>query len=74
MNSLYLVDELYTGTYDAAYPARMEYIGAAGDTIDYWIVNGEKVETQELMITADMIRDGVVTVEPVTMREKEQSK
>ena len=52
----------------------MEYIGTAGDTIDYWSVNGEKVETQELMITADMIRDGVVTVEPVTMREKEQSK
>lgn len=74
MNSLYLADELYTGTYDAAYPARMEYIGTAGDMIDYWSVNGEKVETQELMITADMIRDGVVTVEPVTMREKEQSK
>lgn len=70
MNSLYLDNELYDGMYDSSYPVKIEYIGAAGDMIDYWIVNGERVETPELTITAGMIKDGMVTVEPVTMRKK----
>lgn len=68
VNSLYLENESYTGTYDAGYPVKIEYIGAAGDTIAYWLVNGEKAETAELTITADMIKDGTVTVEPVVIR------
>lgn len=68
VNSLYLDNELYTGTYDTGYLVKIEYIEAAGDTIAYWLVNGEKAETAELTITADMIKDGTVTVEPVVIR------
>jgi len=64
-NSLYLENEGYTGIYDRAYPVKIEYIDSAVDTIDYFIVNGEKIEKNELTVTEDMIQDGKVTIQPV---------
>lgn len=66
VNSLYLDGSGYTGSYDAAYPVRLTYEGSAVDRFGYWLVNGEKTEEETLVVTADMIRDGRVTVELVT--------
>lgn len=64
-NSLHLENEAYTGIYTSEYPVTLEYEDSIIDTIDYWLVNGEKIECEKLMITSDMIQNGTVTVQPV---------
>ncbi len=43
VNSLYLENESYSGTYDAAYPVKIEYMDAEGDgyALAGWLINGE---------------------------------
>lgn len=69
-NSLELATDSYMGTYDSSYPVKISYEDSAADTIDYWLVNGEKIETEELTIQKSMIKNGMVTVEPVLKRQR----
>lgn len=66
LNSLYLDGSGYTGIYDADYPVVISYEGQETDGSVCWMVNGEKIEGDTLVITEDMIWDGRVEIELIT--------
>ncbi len=71
VNSMELENESFTGTYDAAYPVRIQYRDLAGRPARCWLVNGVRVDTEELVISGEMVKEGKVTVQPVPLSIKE---
>ncbi len=55
-------DQAFTGCYYEDYLTTITAALPEGKQLDYWLVNGEKKEEEELTITADDIKDGNVEV------------
>lgn len=62
----YVTDQTFEGNYYTAYDTTVTAILPKGQKIDYWLVNGEKVESDDLVITASMVKDNKVDVSFVT--------
>ncbi|MDF2484666.1 MAG: hypothetical protein K0R46_834 [Herbinix sp.] len=58
----YVTDEFFEGSYYEDYATIITASLPEGVTFDYWLVNGEKVEGEELTITPSIIKDGLVEV------------
>lgn len=58
----YVSEEAFSGTYYKDYNTEISAILPEGKELDYWIVNGEKVEEEQLIITTDRIKEDVVEV------------
>lgn len=61
----YVTDTEFIGRYYSDYDTTITAILPKGKKIDYWLVNGEKVEGDELIVTSEMITDGEVEVSQV---------
>jgi hypothetical protein len=58
----FLTDQSFTGSYYANYNTKITAKLPKGKKLDYWLVNGEKVEGKELIITSAEIKNGSVEV------------
>jgi hypothetical protein len=58
----YLTDEYFVGSYYSNYKTVILPVLEKGDMFDYWLVNGNKVEQEELIITSGNILNGNVEV------------
>lgn len=58
----YVTDEFFEGSYYEDYATTISAMLPEGTTFDYWLVNGEKIEEEELVITPSLIKDGLVEV------------
>ncbi|MBH1941734.1 CotH kinase family protein [Mobilitalea sibirica] len=58
----FVTDDYFEGSYYSDYNTVISTVIPAGMELDYWMVNGEKVYEQELLITPAMIRDRKVEV------------
>lgn len=58
----FTVEGSFTGHYYEDFPTTIKAVLPEGKQLDYWMVNGEKVESDELIITAADIRNGKVEV------------
>lgn len=54
--------ERLTGEYFSAYGVPLSAESYSGYELDYWEINGEKVSDNEITLTADMAKDGKITV------------
>lgn len=52
----------FEGSYYTDYNTEISVIPGSGKELDYWIMNGTKVEGEKLIITASMVKDNVVEV------------
>lgn len=59
-------DTAFEGTYFGEFPVTVTASPKCGYQFDYWLVNGSIVDTEQFVITSDMIKDGVVRAECVT--------
>ena len=66
-----LHDTTYNGTYFCEVPVALSVTPKCGYKFDHWLVNGNKMETEQLVITSDMIENGVVEIECVTSEDPE---
>ena len=62
----YVTDSYFTGSYYSDLSTTISAILPAGKRLDYWLVNGEKKEANELLIDSSMIKKNSVTVSFVT--------
>lgn len=65
LNSILLKRERFVGRYSEKYPVSISYEENEIDEVDYWLVNGKKMESTVLTITADMAENGRVLIQPV---------
>lgn len=65
LNSMLLEGKGFIGTYSQEYPVSLSYEDNGRDALECWIVNGEKVKSSTLTVTADMIKGGKVTIQPI---------
>lgn len=52
----------FTGRYYKDFPTTIKAVLPEGKQLDYWLVNGEKTEGEELIITASNVKDGKVEI------------
>lgn len=64
-------DTAYEGTYFGELPVTVTASPRCGYQFDYWLINGNIVDTEQFVITPDMIEDGVVRAECVTSHDPE---
>lgn len=62
----YVTDSYFTGSYYSDLSTAISAVLPAGKSLDYWLVNGEKFEADELLIDSSMIKKNAVTVSFVT--------
>ncbi len=58
----FTTEKEFIGSYYSDYNTVISAIVTEGKEIDYWQVNGQKVESKELIINSNMIKDGKVKV------------
>jgi hypothetical protein len=58
----FFTDQSFTGIYYENYAARVTAVLPEDKELDYWLVNGEKVNEEELVISAANIHNGEVIV------------
>jgi len=58
----YVADSGFTGRYYSDLSTTVAAILPAGKRLDYWLVNGRKIETDELVIDSSMIENDMVSV------------
>lgn len=61
----------YNGTYFYEVPVTLSVTPKCGYKFDHWLVNGNKVEAEQVLITSDMIENGIVDIECVTSEDPE---
>lgn len=66
-----LHDALYEGTYFGEVPVTVSASPKCGYKLDYWLVNGNVIETNQFVISSDMIEDGFVGIECITSPDPE---
>lgn len=66
-----LHDAMYEGTYFGEVPVTVSVSPRCGYKLDCWVVNGNVIETNQFVITPDMIEDGFVGVECITSPDPE---
>lgn len=59
-------DTEYEGTYFGEFPVTVTASPKCGYQFDYWLVNGNIVDTEQFVVTSDMTKDGFVRAECVT--------
>lgn len=64
-------DTAYEGVYFGEVPVKVSATPRCGYRFDHWLVNGSVIDTEQFVITPDMIEDGVVGVECVTSPDPE---
>ena len=64
-------DMAYEGTYFGEVPVKISASPKWGYQFDYWLVNGNRVDTETLEISPDRIEDGFVGIECVTSPDPE---
>lgn len=57
-------NSIFKGSYYTDYDTKISISVPEGKELDYWSVNGNKTESVELIITEDMVHDGLVEVIP----------
>ncbi len=62
LNSQYLTDETFEGTYFQDCPVLLEPIMAANEIFEGWVVNGEIRTTESLTLGAGEVKDGRIQV------------
>lgn len=60
-------DTSYAGTYFGEVPVTVSAAPRCGYQFDHWLVNGNVIDSQQFVITPDMIEDGYVTAECITV-------
>ena len=58
----YVTDKLFEGSYYEDYNTSITAKLPKGVAFDYWLVNGQKVMDEELIISASSVKDGLVEV------------
>ncbi len=58
----FVTNEYFTGSYYEDYDTVITATLPEGTTFDYWLVNGEKVLDEELIITPSKVKDGLVEI------------
>lgn len=58
----YVTDKDFEGSYYTDYDTELSVILSEGKKLDYWLVNGTKVEDERLLITPSMVKDNIVEV------------
>ena len=58
----FVTDEFFEGSYYEDYNTVITATLPEGTEFDYWLVNGEKVLDEELIITPSLVKDGLVEV------------
>jgi hypothetical protein len=58
----FVTNEAFTGSYYKDYETIITATLPEGTSFDYWLVNGEKVIDEELIITPSSVKDGLVEV------------
>lgn len=66
-----LHDTAYEGTYFGEVPVTVSAVPRCGYRFDHWLVNGNVMDTEQLVITPDLIEEGFVGVECVTSPDPE---
>lgn len=64
-------DTAYKGAYFGEIPVTISAVPRCGYQFDHWLVNGNVIDTEQLVITQDLIEDGFVGVECVTSPDPE---
>lgn len=64
-------DTSYEGTYFAEIPVTVSASPRCGYRFDCWMVNGNIVDTEQFVISPDMIEDGFVGIECITSPDPE---
>jgi len=62
----YVTDSVFSGSYYENLDTTVSAILPAGKSLDHWLVNGQRVDAEELQIDSSMIKKGSVTVSFVT--------
>jgi hypothetical protein len=62
----FATDEYFEGSYYEDYNTTITATLPKEAEFDYWLVNGEKITDEELVITTDLIKDGIVEVNCIT--------
>lgn len=65
LNSLYLEEPSFSGTYFSQAEVRLEPCMTANETFAYWLVNGAKRETEILTLKAEDVTEGRIEVQLV---------
>lgn len=58
----YMTDKYFEGKYYSDYNTKISAVIPAGEELDYWLCNGEKVYGDDLIITPQSIKGGEVVV------------
>ena len=58
----FATDESFTGRYYEDFSTTISAVLSEGKQLDYWLVNGEKTEAEELIVTAANVKGGKVEV------------
>lgn len=66
-------DTSYEGIYFGEVPVTVSAAPRCGYRFDHWLVNGNEIDTEQFVITPDMIEDGCVGVECVTVPDPEEA-
>lgn len=66
-------DTAYEGTCFGEVPVTVSAAPRCGYQFDYWLVNSKVIDTEQFVITQDMIEDGFVRVECVTSPDPEKA-
>jgi hypothetical protein len=61
-----VTDEAFEGNYYTGLNTTVTAILPKDATIDYWLINDEKAEGDEIVITGSMVKDGKVDVYCIT--------
>lgn len=62
----YVTDSYFTGSYYSDLSTSISVILPEGKKLDYWLVNGKKIEADELLIDSSMVKKNAVEVSFVT--------
>lgn len=62
----YKTDKAFEGSYYTAYDTTVTGILPEDKEMDYWLVNGERIENEELIVTSSMVKNNVVEISMVT--------
>ncbi len=71
LNSFYVTDDTFSGTYFKDVQVRLEAAEAENETFVCWLVNGERREEKVLILDGSDVKKGEISVEMIT-EEKEE--
>lgn len=63
INSIYMDADAFEGTYIGSIPVVLTPVMDVNEVFDYWIVNEEIIEQEELTLTAEDVADGFISVQ-----------